>query len=53
MKLDIENNSIVSALSNIDNVEIVNVDLTLLNVANFNVDISNFASTLVSHCSMS
>ena len=42
MKLDLENNGIVSTLSNVVNIniEIDNVDLTLLNVVNFNVDIT-------------
>ena len=49
MKLDVENNSIVSTLSNTVNIiaEIDNVDLTLFNVVNFNVDIHNIVSTSI------
>ena len=49
MKLNVENNRIVSALSNIVsiNAEIDNVDLMLFNVVNFNVDIHNIVSPLI------
>ena len=41
MKLDVENNNVVSILLNVVNiiVEIDNVDSTLFNIVNFNVDI--------------
>ena len=43
MKVDVANNSIVSTLPNVVNIndEIDNVDLTLFNFVNFNVDIHN------------
>ena len=52
MKLDVENNSIVSTLSNVVSIndEIDNFDLKLLNVVNFNIDIHNVVSTLIWHC---
>ena len=43
MKIDVENNSIVSALD----AEIDNVNLTLFNAINFNADIHNVVSTLI------
>ena len=52
IKLDVENNSIVTTLPNVFNinVEINNVDLTLFNFLNFNVDIYSVVSTLIWHC---
>ena len=49
MKIDVENNNVVSTLPNVVqfNVEIHNVVSTLLNVVNFNVDVHNVVSTLM------
>ena len=50
--LDVEYSSIVSTSPSVVNIndEIDNVDLTLFNVVNFNVDIHNLVSTLIWHC---
>ena len=45
MKLDVENNSIVSTLPNV-----VNINVEIDNVVNFNVGIQNVVSTLIWHC---
>ena len=52
VKLDVQNNNIVLALSNVVNinVEIDNVNLTLLNVVNFKVYIYNVVLTLIRYC---
>ena len=51
MKLDVESNSIVPTLSNVNvKIEIDNVGLALFNVKNFNVDIHYVVSTLIWHC---
>ena len=42
MKLDVENNSIVSTLPNV-----VNINVEIDNVVNFNVGIQNVVSTLI------
>ena len=48
MKLDVESNSIVPTLSNVNvKIEIDNVGLALFNVKNFNVDIHYVVSTLI------
>ena len=47
VKLDVENNSIVSTLSNVVNTNVEIVGLKLFNVVNFNVDIQNVVSTLI------
>ena len=49
LKLDVENNSTTNNTTDVY-VETSNVDLTLFNVVNFNVDINNFVSTLIWHC---
>ena len=55
VKLDVENNYIVSMLSNVVNInlEIDNVDLTSFKVVNFSVQIHNVVSMLIWRCSMS
>ena len=52
IKIDVENNSIVQAMSNVVNIndETDNVDLTLFNVVNFNVDIHNVVLKLTWDC---
>ena len=49
VQLDVENEKVVSTLSNAVhvNVEIHNVESTLLDVVNFNVEIRNVVSTLI------
>ena len=47
VKHRVENNNIVSMLSNVVN---INVDSTLFYVVNFSVDIYNIVSTLIWHC---
>ena len=53
MKLDVENNSIVSMLSNVVNTNVEIVALKLFNVVNFNVDIHNVVLTLIWYSLMS
>ena len=55
VQLDVENENVVSTLSNVAHVngEIHNVDSTLLDVVNFNVEIRNIVSTLIWRCPMS
>ena len=51
MKLDVESNSIVPTLSNVNvKLEIDHVGLALFNVKKFNVDIHYVVSTLIWHC---
>ena len=52
VKVDVENDNVVSMLSNF-NVEIQNVVSILLNVLNYNIDVHNVVSTVILRCATS